>query len=81
MKKLVIKDKDKFIRNTKKISCILLLGLTFLLIHIISPILANTIKEMEIEPLTNIIFVIMSILSIWFIFFTDLGGDKNGKIN
>lgn len=81
MKKLVIKDKDKFIRNTKKISCILLLGLTFLLIHIISQILANTIKEMDIEPLTNIIFVIMSILSIWFIFFTDLGGDRNGKIN
>lgn len=76
MRKIVIKDRDKFIKNTRKIICILLIASIFLLIHLISPILANNIKQMDIEPLTNIIFAILCILSIWFIFFTDFGGDK-----
>lgn len=77
MKKIIIKDKDKCIRNTKKVICILSLAVTFLLIHIISPILANCIKQLNIEPLTNMVFSILCILAIWFIFFTDFGGDEN----
>lgn len=76
MKKIVIKDKQKFIRNTYKISCLLLLAITFLLISIISPILANLIQKADIQILTRIIYVILVIICINFVFFRDKGGVK-----
>lgn len=74
MKKIIIKDKDKYCMRMHEIASLLLLGLLFLWIHILSPILANAIKQMDIEPLQTMIFTTLSLLTIWFIFFTDFGG-------
>lgn len=51
-------------------------GECFLLIHIVSPLIAEHLLKFKIEWSGDVIFSVLSIITIWFIFFS---GNKGGK--
>ena len=63
---------------TIKLLVILAIENVFLLIHIVSPIVAEYFVNSKIEWLGNVIFFILSIVAIYFIFLQTINkGEKN----